>query len=153
MNRLAVVLYLLPCVAAAKDIVIHAGRLIDGTGAAPRTQVSILIKDEKITGVQAGFVTPPGAEVIDLSKGIVLPGFIDAHKHVGSGGGRRGIMRATWSTVTLLSLAKEAARCRRASGSSSPCALSTSARASHRRRAVAGSRSAAPSPSSQPETA
>lgn len=90
MNRLAVLLPLLARLAAAKDIVIHAGRLIDGTGAPPRTQVSILIKDEKITGVQAGFVNPPGAEIIDLSKATVLPGLIDAHKHVGSGGGRRG---------------------------------------------------------------
>ena len=83
-------LSLSPSLGFAKDIVIHAGRLIDGSGSAPRTQVSILIKDDKITGVQAGFVNVSGAEVIDLSKATVLPGLIDAHKHVGSGGGRRG---------------------------------------------------------------
>ena len=33
--------------AFAKDIVIHAGRLIDGSGNAPRTQISILIKDDR----------------------------------------------------------------------------------------------------------
>jgi imidazolonepropionase-like amidohydrolase len=81
---------LFPAPGGAKDIVIHAGRLIDGTGAAPRSQVSILIRNDKITGIQAGFVTPPGAEVIDLSQSTVLPGLIDAHKHIGSGGGRRG---------------------------------------------------------------
>lgn len=83
-------LLLLPSIASPKDIVIHAGRLIDGSGSAPRAQVSILIKDDKVTGVQAGFINVPGAEIIDLSKATVLPGLIDVHKHIGSGGGRRG---------------------------------------------------------------
>lgn len=81
--RLLVCLLVAGC-AFGKEIVIHAGRLIDGTGAPPRTQVSVLIKDDKITGVQPGFVTPSGVEVIDLSKATVLPGLIDVHKHVGS---------------------------------------------------------------------
>ncbi len=83
-------LCLLPSAALAKDVVIHAGRLIDGSGGAARTQISILIKDDRITGVQQGFVTPAGAEIIDLSKATVLPGLIDVHKHIGSGGGRGG---------------------------------------------------------------
>lgn len=87
--KLLICFFVLTC-AYGKDIVIHAGRLIDGTGAAPRAQVSILIKDDKITGVQSGFVTPAGAEVIDLSKATVLPGLIDAHKHVGSAARRAG---------------------------------------------------------------
>ncbi len=68
--------------ASAHDIVIHAGRLIDGTGAAPRSQVSILVHDDRITGVQNGYVTPAGAEVIDLSNETVLPGLIDCHVHI-----------------------------------------------------------------------
>ncbi len=70
--------------ALAKDVVIHAGRLIDGTTAAPQTNVSILIHDDRITAVQPGFVAPKGAEVIDLSKATVLPGLIDAHDHITS---------------------------------------------------------------------
>jgi imidazolonepropionase-like amidohydrolase len=68
--------------AAAKDVVIHAGRLIDGTGKAPRTQVSILIHDDRITAVQPGYVAPAGAQVVDLTNATVLPGLIDDHVHI-----------------------------------------------------------------------
>jgi imidazolonepropionase-like amidohydrolase len=71
--------------ASAKDVVIHAGRLIDGLGKTARSQVSILIHDDRITGVEAGFVNPPGAEVIDLGDATVLPGLIDAHVHITQG--------------------------------------------------------------------
>ncbi len=68
--------------AAAKDIVVHAGHLIDGVSKAPRGNVSVLIKDDRITDVLPGFVTPAGAEIIDLSHSTVLPGLIDCHVHL-----------------------------------------------------------------------
>jgi imidazolonepropionase-like amidohydrolase len=79
---LAAVLTTTAGAAAAKDLVIHAGRLIDGTGKAPRAQVSILVHDGRITAVEPGFVAPSGAEVIDLSNATVLPGLIDDHVHI-----------------------------------------------------------------------
>jgi imidazolonepropionase-like amidohydrolase len=69
-------------VSLAKEVVIHAGTLIDGVTETPRRQVSILIHDDKITAVESGFKTPAGAEVIDLSSATVLPGFIDCHVHM-----------------------------------------------------------------------
>ncbi|MDE2501342.1 MAG: amidohydrolase family protein, partial [Alphaproteobacteria bacterium] len=68
--------------AAAQDMVVHAGKLIDGVSKTPRSNVSILIHDGRITAVQDGFVTPAGADVVDLSHSTVLPGLIDCHVHI-----------------------------------------------------------------------
>jgi imidazolonepropionase-like amidohydrolase len=69
-----------PCF--AKDIVIHAGTLLDGVSDRPRPQVSILVRDDKIVAVEPGFTTPAGAEIVDLSGATVMPGFIDCHVHI-----------------------------------------------------------------------
>ena len=65
-------------------IAIRAGRLIDGLGGAPATDVVILVENDRITAVGKGLPIPPGAQVIDLRRSTVLPGFIDAHTHVTS---------------------------------------------------------------------
>ncbi|MAC39378.1 MAG: Xaa-Pro dipeptidase [Oceanicaulis sp.] len=71
--------------------VIHAGWLLAVPGEAPLEQQSILVRGERIEGIQAGYVTPDGATVIDLSDDYVMPGFIDSHVHLQSelGPGRR----------------------------------------------------------------
>lgn len=72
------------CVGAAnaKDVVIHAGTLIDGVSETPRHDVSVLVHDDRIASVDAGFTSPAGATVIDLSHSTLLPGFIDCHVHI-----------------------------------------------------------------------
>ena len=79
---------------AAVETVIHAGRLIDGTSTTVRERVSILISGDRVVDVQAGFATPAGAKVIDLSKSTVMPGFIDSHTHITSELGGNAIVRA-----------------------------------------------------------
>lgn len=44
---------------------------------------TILIKDGKILDIGQSIIIPSGVETIDLEKKYVLPGFIDAHTHVG----------------------------------------------------------------------
>ena len=78
----AAALFLSASSSIANDLVIHAGALLDGVADTPQRQVSILVHDDKIIGVQRGFVSPAGAEVIDLSDATVMPGFIDCHVHI-----------------------------------------------------------------------
>lgn len=80
----AIVAMLLASTAPARagDIAVHAGTLIDGTGAAPAHNVTVLIHDDRITAIQPGFTAPAGAQVIDLSQATVLPGLIDCHDHI-----------------------------------------------------------------------
>jgi imidazolonepropionase-like amidohydrolase len=67
---------------SAKKVAIRAGRLIDGRNDAALVNALILIEGEQIVSVGAGGAAPAGVEVIDLSKGTVLPGFVDAHTHL-----------------------------------------------------------------------
>ena len=57
--------------------------LIDGTGAQPVKGASVLVKEGRIEGVLAGGEPPVAATVVDLAGKWLLPGFIDAHLHLG----------------------------------------------------------------------
>jgi imidazolonepropionase-like amidohydrolase len=68
--------------APPKTIAIRVGHLIDGKSDRSVDNALILISGDKIVSVTPNGTVPAGAEVIDLSKDTVLPGFIDAHTHV-----------------------------------------------------------------------
>jgi imidazolonepropionase-like amidohydrolase len=64
-----------------KVTAIRAGRLVDPeTGNAAANQI-IVVEGDRIRDVGPNVAIPPGAEVIDLSRLTVLPGFVDTHTH------------------------------------------------------------------------
>jgi hypothetical protein len=64
---------------------VHA-TVIDGTGAAPRPNLTVLIRGARIVQVAGdGEVRiPAGARVVELRGKYVIPGLIDAHVHLGT---------------------------------------------------------------------
>ena len=64
------------------EILITGGRLVDGTGAAPRPADVLLRNDEIIAvGGPGSLTAAPDATRIDASGKTVMPGLIDAHLH------------------------------------------------------------------------
>ncbi len=69
--------------AAPQVTYIHAGKLLDRPGQAPRGPSTIIVRDGAIAEVRDGFVAPEdGAKVVELKDQFVLPGLIDMHVHL-----------------------------------------------------------------------
>ncbi len=68
---------------------IQAGTLLAVPGNGPQTDVTLVIRGDRIEAVVQGLRSPadldlPQADVIDLSDAFVLPGLMDAHVHLRS---------------------------------------------------------------------
>ena len=73
---------------APKVTVIKAGRLIDTIAGKVLENQTIIVEGDRIKAVGSNLTVPSGAEVIDLSKMTVMPGFTDSHVHItGQAGG------------------------------------------------------------------
>jgi imidazolonepropionase-like amidohydrolase len=68
----------------APTVVLTHARVIDGTGAPPREDQTIVISDGKIQalGPSATAQAPAGAQVLDLTGYTVLPGLVGMHNHM-----------------------------------------------------------------------
>jgi imidazolonepropionase-like amidohydrolase len=68
----------------AQDLVITNARIIDGTGRVIDSG-SVVIDEGRIVSVSARASTVAGRAMIDANGMTVMPGFIDAHRHIISG--------------------------------------------------------------------
>jgi imidazolonepropionase-like amidohydrolase len=68
---------------SAETLAIQNVTLIDGTGAAPRSGVTVVVDGNTIAAVGDSQVTiPSGAKRIDGSGKYLIPGLMDIHVHV-----------------------------------------------------------------------
>jgi imidazolonepropionase-like amidohydrolase len=73
--------------AAATTVVLTGARLLDGTGRAPLEQATLVITNGRVeaVGAPAAVKIPAGANAINVSGKTIVPGFINAHGHLGAG--------------------------------------------------------------------
>lgn len=69
-------------------LAIVGARLVDGTGAPPRSGCTVLVRAGRIAAVGPAVAVPDDAEVVDGSGGTLLPGLFDTHGHCFTADGR-----------------------------------------------------------------
>jgi imidazolonepropionase-like amidohydrolase len=71
-----------PATAQGTTIVVRGATLIDGNGGAPRRDVDIVVRDDRILAIGPGQTVPSGTVEIDARGAWVVPGLIDVHVHL-----------------------------------------------------------------------
>src|SRR5690606_8873650 len=72
--------------AHAQDLVITNARILDGNGEVIE-QGHVVVRDGRIESVAAGAPAETAGRTIDAGGKTVMPGFIDAHRHIIQGNG------------------------------------------------------------------
>src|SRR5512136_3352915 len=65
-------------------LVLRHAFLIDGTGAEPRENVTVVVADGVIREIGGSEAKTAAGRVFDLAGKTLMPGLIDAHVHVGN---------------------------------------------------------------------
>ncbi|HEX6322339.1 MAG TPA: amidohydrolase family protein [Vicinamibacterales bacterium] len=86
------------------EVVIHAGRVIDGTSTQVRGRTTIRIAGDRIVSVTDGWADPGRAEVLDLRAFTLMPGLIDMHTHITGEGTADSLVKSVTLTATDLAV-------------------------------------------------
>lgn len=88
---------------AAEFTALTHATVVDGTGAAPLTDATVLVQAGRITAVYTGTSRPlpAGARTEDLTGKWIIPGLIDAHVHITQGSGDLARYREMLSRLLL----------------------------------------------------
>jgi len=79
--RIAAVAALLPALSQAQELTITNARIIVGNGNVIENG-SLVVKGGRIASIAAGKPTQATGRVVDARGGSLMPGFIDAHRHI-----------------------------------------------------------------------
>jgi imidazolonepropionase-like amidohydrolase len=91
------------CAAAAQELDLLNVTLVDGTGAPPRTGVSVSVRGGKITAISDHApASTSGVRQIDLKGRYLIPGLIDAHAHIESPAAALRALRSGVTTARVL---------------------------------------------------
>ena len=95
LTALSLVVALAPFQVAAQNMVIKGATILDVTNGDMIKNHVVIVKDGRIDAVSPARSTdvPKGIEVLDLQGHTLLPGLIDMHVHLTSGGGYHGYER------------------------------------------------------------
>jgi imidazolonepropionase-like amidohydrolase len=96
--------------ALAQIVAIEHATVIDGTGAAPRGDITLILENARIRemGSSSSLRAPAGAQVIDATGKFVVPGIINAHGHVGDNREPQLRQYALYGVTTTTSMAMDA---------------------------------------------
>jgi len=78
---------------SAQDVAITNARVIVGNGTVIGSG-TVIVRAGKIVSVSAGAANTQGLKTIDAKGMSVMPGFIDAHRHINTGPGEKAQMQA-----------------------------------------------------------
>jgi imidazolonepropionase-like amidohydrolase len=96
----------------ATTFALRGATLIDGTGAPPRSNSLLLVRDGRVVSVgeataAALAALPAGTPVTDVSGKWIVPGFVDAHVHAESDADLEEMLR--WGVTSVRLMADDAA--------------------------------------------
>jgi imidazolonepropionase-like amidohydrolase len=77
-------LFFVALACSAQSLVIQNVTLIDATGAAPRSGMSVGIEKGQIVEIKKSIHAPKGADIVDGTGKFLIPGLWDMHVHIGA---------------------------------------------------------------------